>query len=58
MFTIGNSWWAIVLAVVLVFVIWYWTIRASHRVVERISSENPKLYNFSFRTGQRRAKRR
>lgn len=42
MFTIGNLWWLIVLSVILVFLVWYWTIRASHRAVERISVEGKR----------------
>ncbi|MGI6358757.1 MAG: hypothetical protein ACOX2K_08730 [Bacillota bacterium] len=55
MMTIGNLWWLIVLSVVTVIGVWYWTTTASHRVVERISHEDPKLYNFRFRQKDNRS---
>jgi hypothetical protein len=58
MFTIGYLWLLIVLAVAVVFALWYWTVRVSHRSIERISEENPKLYNFSFRVKERRKQKR
>jgi len=57
-FTIAYLWWPIVLAVVLALVIWYWSTTASHRIVERISAQNPKLYNFRFRQKERQQSRR
>ena len=42
MFTIGNFWWLIVLSVIVVFLIWYWTICALHRAVEKISAEGKR----------------
>lgn len=58
MFTISYLWWPILLAVVLALVIWYWSITTSHRVVEKISAGNPKLYNFRFREKERREQKR
>lgn len=58
MFTIGLLWWLPVLALLLVLGVWYWTLRVSHRAVERISQENPRLYNFRFRAEERRRDRR
>lgn len=56
--TIGGLWWLIVLSVIVVLAIWYWTTAASHRVVERISKEDPRRYNFKFREQEKRKERK
>ncbi len=56
--TIGNFWWLIVLAITAVLSIWYWSIRAQHRVVERISRDDPKRFNFKFKVDDPHRKRR
>lgn len=48
-FTIGTFWYLIVLAIAATVFIWYWSIRASHRIVERIADDDPERFNFRFK---------
>lgn len=52
--TFGGYWIPILLALAAVAYMWYWSTRVSHRAIEKFNREEPRRFNFSWRTRKRR----
>lgn len=52
--TFGRYWLLILIAVLAVGYVWYWSALASHRAIERIGQQEQKRFNFSWRNSKRR----
>lgn len=53
-FIFGVYWLLILLAVLVIGCIWYWSVRVSHRFVERMGEQEPERFGFSWRSRQRK----
>mgnify|MGYP000940635999 CR=1 FL=1 len=52
--TLGRYWLLIIIAVLAIGGVWYWSALASHRVLERAGQQEQKRFGFSWRKPRRR----